>query len=95
MARKYLLCFVDDDEHELKKFKAAFEGEFYVGIGTDLGKAEANLTENIRVVNSVFGGLGCTFMCSICTFQLEQPTLLNNELNWPRLWGTVAKQIAP
>ena len=47
MVRKYSLCFVDDDEHELKRFKAAFEGEFYVGIGTDLGKAEANLTENM------------------------------------------------
>lgn len=45
MARKYSLCFVDDDEHELNKFKAAFESEFYVGIGTDLGKAEANLRE--------------------------------------------------
>jgi hypothetical protein len=40
---KYSLCFVDDDEYELKRFKTAFEDEFYVGIGTDLGKAEANL----------------------------------------------------
>jgi hypothetical protein len=45
MTRKYSLCFVDDDEHELNRFKAAFEDEFYVGIGTDLGKAEANLRE--------------------------------------------------
>jgi hypothetical protein len=41
--RKYSLCFVDDDENELKRLKTAFEDEFYVGIGTDLGKAEANL----------------------------------------------------
>jgi len=40
---KYSLCFVDDDENELKRFKTAFEDEFYIGIGTDLGKAEANL----------------------------------------------------
>jgi hypothetical protein len=38
MTRKYSLCFVDDDEHELNRFKAAFEDDFYVGIGTDLGK---------------------------------------------------------
>jgi hypothetical protein len=43
--RKYSLCFVDDDEHELRRFKRVFEDEFYVGIGTDLGKAEANLRE--------------------------------------------------
>jgi hypothetical protein len=45
MTRKYSLCFVDDDEHELNRFKAAFKDEFYVGIGTDLGKAKANLKE--------------------------------------------------
>jgi hypothetical protein len=43
--RKYSLCFVDDDEHELRRFKRVFEDEFYVGIGTNLGKAEANLRE--------------------------------------------------
>jgi hypothetical protein len=41
--RKYSICFVDDDENELNRFKSAFEEEFYVGIGTDLGKAETNL----------------------------------------------------
>ena len=45
MTRKYSLRFVDDDEHELNKFEAAFEHDFYVGIGTDLGKAESNLRE--------------------------------------------------
>jgi hypothetical protein len=45
--RKNSLCFVDDDEHELNRFKKAFEEEFYVGIGTDLGKAEANLRANL------------------------------------------------
>jgi hypothetical protein len=43
MTKKYSLCFVDDDENELNRFKVAFEEEFYVGIGTDLGKAETNL----------------------------------------------------
>jgi hypothetical protein len=42
--RKHSLCFVDDDEHELRRFKAAFKDDFYVGIGTDLGMAEANLS---------------------------------------------------
>lgn len=41
--RKYSLCVVDDDLHELNRFKIAFEDHFYVGIGTDLRKAEADL----------------------------------------------------
>jgi hypothetical protein len=32
-------------------------------------------------------------MCLICTFQREQPILLNNEQNLPRLGGAVAKRI--
>jgi hypothetical protein len=43
--KKYSLCVVDDDERELIRFQNAFEDEFYVGIGTDLKKAEANLRE--------------------------------------------------
>ena len=45
--RKYSLCLVDDDENELKRFKKSFGDEYYVGIGTNLNKAESDLRASL------------------------------------------------
>jgi hypothetical protein len=47
MRTKYSLCFVDDDENELKRFKKVFGDEYYVGTGTNLDKAESDLAATL------------------------------------------------
>lgn len=94
MVRKYSLCFVDDDEHELKRFKAAFEGEFYVGIGTDLGKAEANLTENMPRRRFHFWRPRVHLYVLDMYFPIGTTNTPEQRAKLAKALGTVAKQIS-
>ena len=91
MTKKYSLCFVDDDENELNRFKKAFESEFYVGIGTDLGKAEANLTAGLPRRRYNFWRRKVTFYVLDMYFPTGTTNTPEQRAKLAKAWGDCCK----